>query len=119
MSEVSASVVAAQLGELGRSMDAVTEQLEIADKAAVGAREDYTMAYARAFLQAEGSAEARKQMALLATHQARLDQETADQMVRGLRRRLDSVRTRIDVGRTISATVRSEVSLSATGAWGK
>lgn len=119
MSEVTPSVIVAQLGELGRQMDNLVSSIQLADRASVASREDYTMAYARAFLAAEGSMESRKQIALIETHDQRLMAELHEQTVRGLRRQIDSVRLRIDVGRTMSATARSETSLAGTGAWGK
>lgn len=119
MGEMTPASVAAQLGELSRQLDTLVTALSDADRVAVNCREDYTLSYARAFLAAEGSAEHRKQLALVATHTQRLAAETADQVVRGLRRSVDSTCNRIDVGRTISATARSEAGLSGTGAWGK
>jgi hypothetical protein len=119
VSEITATAIAAQLGELGRQMDILVLRLDTADRVSVSSREDYTLAYAKAFLGAEGSAETRKQLALLATHESRLASEVHEQIVRGLRRQLESIRSRIEVGRTMSATARSEAGLAGTGAWGK
>lgn len=94
-----------ELAELSKDLD----QLE-AD--AVNAREDYTLALSKAFLSATGAMELRKHQATVDTHHERLTAETAEALVRGRKRQLDSLRVRIDVGRSAAAALRSEMSLS-------
>jgi hypothetical protein len=89
-----------------------------ADYASVIARENYTMAYAKAFLASTGPMDVRKQEAIQATHDQRLAAELADVVVRGLVRRMKTIQSRIDTGRTRSANSRSEHSIARTGAWG-
>ncbi|MFC4124890.1 hypothetical protein [Nocardia rhizosphaerae] len=106
------------LAELARQLDQVTRELNEADVAAVNARETAKLAEAQAFLRAEGSVDARKAMAVNATHEVRLAAEVADALVRGLQRTSRTLQTRIDVGRTFSATVRSEIGLAGSGVHG-
>lgn len=111
---MNANDVALQLARLARDLDACITTLDGADRDSVNAREDYTLAYARAFLAAQGAMDVRKQIAIEKTHAERLAAETADQIVRGLRRRIDSIKTRIDVGRSVGAAVRAEINLGAS-----
>lgn len=107
--------IAVQLGQLARDLDDVTKALNSADRESVARREDYTLAYARAFLTAEGAMEARKQIAIEQTTVERLAAETADQVVRGLRRQVDTLRIRIDVGRSVGTAMRAELTLNGAG----
>ncbi|MEV0357152.1 hypothetical protein AB0H71_13930 [Nocardia sp. NPDC050697] len=110
--------VVKQLTELSLQLAEATTQINEADVAAVNARETAKLAEAKAFLAAEGSVEARKSKAVVETHQVRLAAEVADAGVRGLQRTIRSLQTRIDVGRTFGATLRSEMNLAGTGAFG-
>lgn len=112
---LTANGVAKQLARLGRDLDATVRTLDQAEKDSVNRREDYTQAYASAFLSSEGAMDARKQIALRNTKAERVAAELADVMVRGLRRQIDSVKTRIDIGRSVGAAMRSEISLGQTG----
>jgi hypothetical protein len=104
--------VALALAKLSRDLDATVHALNTADADCVRKREDFTLAYARAFLRSEGPMEVRKQIATEQTTAERLAAETADQIVRGLRRQVDSLRVRIDVGRSYNAALRAEASLA-------
>ncbi|GAC1381425.1 MAG: hypothetical protein NVSMB4_09980 [Acidimicrobiales bacterium] len=112
---LTANAVAQQLANLGRDLDAAVRSLDVAERDAVNRREDFTLAHARAFLQAEGSVDFRKNTAIVQTHAERVAAETADVVVRGIRRQLDAIKTRIDIGRSVGAAMRSEISLSQTG----
>lgn len=108
---LTANSVALNLARLSRDLDEVTDQLEQADRDAVMARESYTMAYARAFLTAEGSMDVRRYVATEQTHAERLAAEAAEQVVRGLRTRRDTIRVRVDVGRSVNAALRIEANV--------
>ena len=97
--------LARELAELSEGMD----QLEID---AVNAREDFTMAHAAAFLEAEGAMDIRRYTAIQATHHERLAAETAEALVRGRKRQLQSLSIRIEVGRSAAAALRAEIALS-------
>lgn len=110
--QLTANDVALQLAELSRQLNTLVKDIGQAEIAAVNAREDFTLAHSKAFLRAEGPMDVRKHLAIEATHSERLAAETAEAVVRGLRRQIDSVRVRIDVGRSVGAAVRSEISLA-------
>lgn len=110
--------VVVQLAKLARQLDETTQQLNEADVAAVNAREKAKLAEAKAFLAAEGSVEARKNKAIIETHKLRLEAEVAEAGVRGLQRTIRTLQTRIDVGRTYGATLRSEMNLAGSGVHG-
>lgn len=104
--------VAAALAQLGRDLDACVRTLNTADRDAVNSRETYTMAFAKAFLSAEGAMDTRKQQATLDTHTERLAAETAEQIVRGLRRQVSSIEMRVEIGRSVSSALKAELSLA-------
>lgn len=104
--------VAMHLASLGRDLAATVKTLDGAEREAVNRREDYTLANARAFLAAEGSVDFRKNTALVQTHAERLAAETADVVVRGIRRQLDAIKVRIDIGRSVGAALRTEINLA-------
>lgn len=103
--------VANQLVELARDLENLTRSLEYLEHEAVNRREDFTLALAKAFLASEGAMELRKNRAIVATSTERLAAETAEALVRGRKRQLDSLRIRIDIGRTLAATLRVEAAL--------
>jgi hypothetical protein len=111
---LTAQGVADHLASLGRQLDDLVKQIGDAERAAVNGREDYTMAYAQQFLKAQGAMDARKQIAIEHTHDTRLAAELAEAEVRGLRRQIESVRVRIDVGRSVGAAMRAEASLASS-----
>lgn len=72
------------------------------------ARSRFEVAYARAFLTSEGPMDVRKQQAVLDTADVKLDAEIADAKLKACQENLRYIRSSLDVGRTLSATVRSE-----------
>lgn len=96
--------LARELGELSKDLDAI-------ERDAVNAREDYTLAYSRAFLQSSGAMELRKHQAMVETTNERLSADLAEAIVRGRKRQLDSLKVRIDVGRSAAAALRAEITL--------
>lgn len=101
--------VALQLARLARDLEATTTTLDGADMDAVQAKEAYTLAYAKAFLTADGPMDVRRYQATVDSHAERLAAETADQVVRGLRRRVDTLKVRIDVGRSYGSALKAEL----------
>ena len=104
--------VVQQLLSLARELAELSKDLDRIEEDAVNAREDHTMAYAQAFLRAEGAMDLRKHQATVDTHAERLAAETAEAVVRGRKRQLQSLLTRIDVGRSAAAALRAEIALS-------
>ena len=54
----------------------------------------------------------RKHRSVVATHVERIAAESADARVRGLKRQIDSMKVRIEIGRSMGTTLRSEMSLT-------
>lgn len=108
--------VAHQLANLARDLDALVKQLDAAEREAVNKREDHTLALSRAFLTAQGPMDIRKHQSIADTHEQRLAAELAEATVRGIRRQIDSIKVRIDVGRSVGAAVRTEINLAGVGA---
>lgn len=104
------SVVSGLL-ELSRELAELSRGLDDLEADAVNAREDYTLALSKAFLSATGAMEMRKHQAIAETHSERLTAETAEALVRGRKRQLDSLKVRIDVGRSAAAALRAEIAL--------
>lgn len=116
-SPLTSTDVAAHLAKLSRQLDELVQEIGRAEIVAVNAREDFTLAMSKWFLQIEGAMDIRKHAAIAETHGERLAAELAEATVRGLRRQIDSVRVRIDVGRSVGAAMRAETALaSAAGA---
>lgn len=104
--------VASHLASLARDLDALVRAADLAERDAVNKREDYTLSASKAFLRAEGPMDIRKHQSTVDTHAERLAAEVAEQIVRGIRRQIDAVRIRIDVGRSVGAALRSELALA-------
>lgn len=103
--------VAQHLGDLAKELDSLVKEIGETDHIATVLREEYIRDYASAWRSAQGSVEARKQIALDLTRESRMAAETADCSVRDLRRKIDALKVRIDVGRSYGAAVRAEVEL--------
>lgn len=110
-----ATEVALQLARLARELDDTVRALESADRESVEKRAAFDLAFSRAFLSAEGSIDGRKHQATVATYDQRVSADVADTVVRHLRRRVDAIKTRIDVGRSYGAAVRAEIALGNAG----
>lgn len=106
--QLTPNAVAAQLAQLARDLDHLVTAIDDAEIDAVHRREDYTLAYAKTFLSSEGSMDVRKNRTLVETHTPRVTAELAEQHVKAIRRQIDSVRIRIDVGRSLGAALRAE-----------
>lgn len=113
MDMLTSSQIAEQLAKLSKLLDELVSTIA-AEALAVDAREDYTLAHSKAFLRAEGPMDVRKHAAIVATHDERLQAEVAEATVRGLRRQIDSVKMRVDVGRSLGAALRAEVGIAGS-----
>lgn len=111
MDQLTPNAVVQNLLELARQLSALSSDLDRLEIEAVNKREDYTLALSKAFLSAEGAMELRKHQAVSWTSAERLAAETAEALVRGRKRQLDSIKVRIDVGRSAAAALRAEISL--------
>ena len=103
--------IAHDLSLLSADLDQATEDMIEADAHAIETEHAYKLAYAKAFLEASGAVALKETTALIASEQERWDAEVAKQVLRASKARLDGVRTRIDVARSLSAMTRSEMAL--------
>jgi hypothetical protein len=111
MSELTPNTVVSGLLKLSQELADLSRDLDQLEADAVNSREDYTLAMSKAFLSAEGAMDLRKHQAIVDTHAERLTAETAEALVRGRKRQLDSLKVRIDVGRSAAAALRAEIDL--------
>ncbi len=109
-----ATEVARALARLARELDDTVGALHVADEDATRKRVTFDLAYSKAFVAAQGSVDQRKHLAVIETHPLRDEAEVADSLVRHLRRRLDALRVRIDVGRSYGAAIRAELALAGS-----
>ncbi len=108
MSDLTPAAITRTLSEISREIDELTDQLAELDEAAVRARQEYKVAYARAFLNADGSMDIRKYSAETSTSDALLVSELADQQHRAAVAQLKALRDRLEVGRSLGAIMRLE-----------
>ncbi|UGT65277.1 hypothetical protein LTT66_18070 [Nocardia gipuzkoensis] len=106
------------LMKLSRRLDEVTNALNEKDEEATRKRAAHTLANSEAFIRAEGSVDLRKHKAVVETHDLRFAAELAEMEVRGLARAVKTLTTRIEVGRSTGAAVRSDISIAGSGVYG-
>jgi hypothetical protein len=104
-----------RLSELSRLLDAATDEVAVLDEDAVRAKQANEVAYARAFLAADGPMDARKAQAVIVTADAALAMELAQAKHRACRERIRTLGVQIEVGRTLSAATRSQFAAEAVG----
>lgn len=107
--------ISAFLIQLGRTLDGLVREYRDLGDAAAEAKRDAELAYARAYLETEGTVEERRQAAVVETSDARYMADLMDRKVAGCREAIRAVHARIEVGRTLSATTRDEAKLAGTG----
>ena len=112
MSDLTPNSVVQNLLGLARELAELSKGLDDLEADAVNSREDYTLALSKSFLSVDGAMDLRKHVAIAATHHERLAAETAEALVRGRKRQLDSIKVRIDVGRSAAAALRAEIDLA-------
>lgn len=102
------------LRDLSIQLDSLVRDIGQEDQIATVQREEYLRAYAKAWRAAVGSVEARKQIAISLTEEHRMAAEIADCNVRDLRRKIDALKLRIEVGRSLGSAIKAEVALTNT-----
>jgi hypothetical protein len=103
--------LASRLINLDRDMHSLTKALGELDREAVAAREEFTLAFAKAFLTAEGPMDVRRYIATEATHAERLAAEVAEASVRDKRTQVRTVEASIDVARSLNSLAKAEMNL--------
>jgi hypothetical protein len=102
-----------ELNMLSDDLDHATEDMINADYHATDAEQKYRMAYAKAFLEAQGTVQQKEQITVIATSTERYDMEIAKQILRASKANVDSIKSRIEVSRSLSALTRSEMALTS------
>ena len=96
------------LSQISKDIDETTKELVALDRNAVEARAAYRVAFARVFLNTEGSIELRKRLAEIETQSDYLRAEIAEQELRAAGHSIRALRDRLDVGRSLNALARME-----------
>lgn len=109
--ELDPTKIVLNLMRLSARIQELADELDRVEEEAVNAREDYTRDYAKAFLDSEGPMDVRKQKSLWSTSAIRVAAELAETRVRGLKRQIDTLKTRVEIGRSTAALVRAESEL--------
>lgn len=104
-----------RLAELSRLLDEATEKIAEADERAVRAKSAYEVAFAKSFLGSNGSMDIRKQEAILACADEKLEMEIQEAHVRVIKERINTLRTQISIGQSISAAIRQQFSAEGVG----
>tara|TARA_R110000868_G_scaffold241868_1_gene497390 strand:- start:427 stop:780 length:354 start_codon:yes stop_codon:yes gene_type:complete len=107
--------VVKRLSELSRMLDAATEEIAVIDDKAVRAKGSYEVAYAKTFLQSNGSMDVRRQESILACSEERLEMEIAEAQVRAVKERINTLRSQISIGQSLSAAIRQQFSAEGVG----
>lgn len=105
---LSPNSIAARLLELSRLLDDATDEIAELDDTAVRAKGAYQVAHARAFIDAQGAMDMRKQLAIKDVADEWLEFELADAKVRACKERIRTLHQQIDIGRSLGAAARSE-----------
>lgn len=104
-----------RLAELSRLLDKATDDYATLDEEAVRAKQLYEVAYARAFLDAIGSMDLRRQIATYETQTENLHSELAQAKVRALKERIRTLGTQIEVGRSLASAHKTQFNAEPTG----
>jgi hypothetical protein len=107
--------VVLRLAELSRLLDKATDEVAVLDEEAVRAKQTAEVAEAKAYLQADGSIDARKAQATVRVADQVLDAELAAAKYRACRERIRTLGVQIEVGRSMSAATRSQFTAEPMG----
>jgi hypothetical protein len=111
LADLTPNAVVSLLLELARKLAELSAGLDELEREAVNKAADATNVYLKAFLKAEGPQYLREAIAKQASTESQLAADLAKCMVSGRKRDLEILRTRIDVGRSVSAALRAEIEL--------
>ena len=103
-----ANEIRANLAHLSRELSELLADYQEANRAKAKADQAHKVAFARAYLDAGGNMEERKQTAILATSDEAYAAEIAQVEFDNLRAALRVLGQRLDAGRTIASAVRAE-----------
>lgn len=109
--DINPNTVVLLLSRLARELRKLSDEMDELELQAVTAKEQYTVEYAKTFLDQDGPVAQKEQKTLWLTHDIRLARDIAAQMVVAHKRKMDTLKTRIDVARSAAALVRMEADL--------
>lgn len=104
-----------RLAELSRLLDKATDDLAQLDEEAVKAKATHEVAYARAFLNAHGPVDTRKQIATIETETENLTAEIAAAKHRACKERIRTLGIQIEVGRSLASAHKTQWAAEPTG----
>jgi hypothetical protein len=104
-----------RLAELSRLLDAATVEVAVLDEEAVRAKQAHEVASARAYLTAEGPVDARKATAVIQAADLSLASDLAAAKHRACRERINTLRSQLSIGQTLSAAVRTQFMAEPVG----
>ena len=107
--------VVMELAAIGRELDRLSHETAEQDRKHVLALSEHRKAYAEEFTGGAGSIEDRKQAAILKVDHLRVEAELEEQVLRAMKERVKVLRDRLEIGRSISAAVRSQFAAESTG----
>jgi hypothetical protein len=114
MSDLPQTFVA--LGEIARELTASVNKMRELDEIRVHSEGDYKSAFAKAFREATGSVEDRKQQAWLETDGLWRTWSLAESAVKMQQAHIKALHTRVDVGRSWMSAQKAEMAfVSSTG----
>jgi hypothetical protein len=107
--------IAANLIQLSYELDDLVREYRELGDAVAEAKQAAEVSYARAYMEATGTVEERKQTAIETAGDSRYTADLAERQVAACREAIRAVHARIEVGRTLSATTRDEMKLAGSG----
>lgn len=97
-----------RLAELSRMLDNATDEIAILDEKAIRAKAQYEVAYAKSFLSSEGAMDLRKHHSTITCADLKLELELAEAKVRAVKERINTLRSQISIGQSLSAAIRQQ-----------
>jgi hypothetical protein len=109
--KINSNDVVLLMSRLARELRKLSDEMDELEMKMVHAKEEYTRAYARQYLDEAGTVEDKKQRCLWKTEDYRLAQEIAEALVKAHTRKMRTLERRIEVARSAAALVRMEADL--------
>lgn len=106
--ELTPASIVTTLSNIGRELDTQSDEVAQLDEDHVRLKAAFKSAYARAFLNTQGSNDVRRYTAELETAELFLEAELAEQVLRAARESLKVLRDRLEIGRSLGAVMRLE-----------
>lgn len=112
---LSPAEISQRMDDLEAAQDAAVKEYERLGKEAARAAKEAEVAYAKVFLDAEGSMDVRKQLAILKTVDERFARRVAEHQVEVQKQVLYKLHDLMDMTRSKNANIRKEIELAQSG----